>query len=1000
VEIVFGILGQTAMRMHGNLVVNWAGPRVQQVLAALLTAPNRRIPLETVVDWVWAEWEQRPQDERSTMHQYVTRIRRAFEQANVPARLSVGRGGCTLEVDPALIDVGGFREATNRAREFRDGGHHERAHVEALEAVRLWRDTPLADLRTDLAEDWRVRWVRTEWIPANVFVVGEQLAVGQPEMALRRLSELDHAHPMELGLVKARIRALAALERFSEATDYFFAMRHAYHEAGDIRAADELLAVHENVVNPRPAPPVEIRVEPPAVPQIRYLPPDNDDVTGRGDLFAVLDAFTTDSAGAPRRAVVAVTGPPGVGKTTMAARWAHGVTSRYRHGVVMLDLHGDGRGRRVEASEVVDTVLSLLDYPVDRVVSPVARAAKLRALLERRPMLVVLDNVQHSDHVEPLLGVLSACAVVIVSRRRLNSLSARHTFPVVTVGPLADRHARALLARRIGPRAQREEHGLAELAGTCQGLPLALTIVAERAVARAGTRLQTLAAQLRDADMLLDLGDEGDSPGTSLRSAFTLSYQALGPAEQRVFAVVGLHPGAELTGAVIAAADGRPPSAVRRSLDVLVAAHLIEHPGDMDRYRVHDLLHLYAASLASHLPDVVAARRRMLECYLHAAFEMHRMIYPHKERPPMPPAELVPAFASAAEARQWCLRERSNLSIAVQAAHDHGLHDIAWTLPALTGDVLDRYGCYEDILTALAVAASSAEVVGNVEAQASSLNDLGQVHLLVGNDAEAERFLRQAFELVTAHGMGIGRVSVMLNLARRHLRAGRTAEAVKLYRETLELAQTLGEPERHAAAAHRLADALVELGRHEDEAVALYRRALDLRERMRDVAGLISTHTALGDTLRQLGRYAEADRQCREASVLVDETQHLPAAMKLNTVIACLRHAEGDDGAALRHANRAVELAERSAHATGQARALSTLARILFDRGNVGDARGLWEQAAELYRGRQRELKAERIEAQLVELDARQPFVPEAREGDEDTVAMLPPQVISRNTGK
>jgi tetratricopeptide (TPR) repeat protein len=213
-------------------------------------------------------------------------------------------------------------------------------------------------------------------------------------------------------------------------------------------------------------------------------------------------------------------------------------------------------------------------------------------------------------------------------------------------------------------------------------------------------------------------------------------------------------------------------------------------------------------------------------------------------------------------------------------------------------------------------------------------------------------------------------------------------------RETLAAARALGEPERCAAALHRLADALLEQGGHQSEAFELYREALALRERIDDEPGRILTHIALGDLLTRMGRCEEAGEQCRKASELVKASQYLPAAMKLNTVLARLRHAEGDDRAALKHAHRAVELADRSGHATGRGRALDTLARILCDRGNVDDARTLWERAARLFRDRERVGQARRIEALLEELDFA--VIPQARDGDRDTVAMPSPRLSVR----
>lgn len=1007
-EIGFGILGQTALLLHGNPGVKPVRGRPGKVLAALLAQPNQRVPVDTVVAWAWDEWENLPQDSLGTLHQVGARLRQTFQAEGVdPRSISIAKGGCRLDLDEQRIDYRLFRVMMARAREFHEQGQHDRAHVEALAALRLRRDEPLVDLRTEAAEDWRRRWQRNEWIPANAFVAAQQLLLGQTELVVARLEELDAAHPMELSLTKLRVRALVAAGRGLEASEYFRRVHREFQELGDPQAADELLAVYNEVIKPgavtfpvlaKPAPPsspVEKRaVEDQAPSRVWHLAPDVDGVVGRAGVLAELDAFTTDSAGLPRSEVVMLTGGPGVGKTTVALKWAHRVASRYPSGVVMLDLRGDGQTSGATAADVVEMLLELLDVQVDQIVSSIARAARLTRLLQQRRMLVILDNVARTDQVEPLLGVLAGCTVVVVTRQRLSALSAVRTTPVVTVAPLSPRAARELLERRVGLRVRQDSAGVSGLIVLCQGNALALTLVAVRAAARAGMRLTTLAEALRDADMLLDLGNDGDGPGRSLRSAFTLSFQGLAPAEQRTFAILGLHPGVEVASEAVAAADGRPLSSVRRSLDVLVAAHLIDQPGDLDRYRMHNLLQLFAASLAGKLPDVDEARRRLLEFYLLTAFEAHRTVYPGRGRLDMPQVSAgvtAARFATAAAARQWFLRERSTLTASVELAARVRLHEIAFTLPSLTADVFDRHGYFGDIVTGFTVATSSAASVGDVAAEASSLNDLGHVLLLMGQDSKAEPYLEAALRLVDAHGIGIGRVTVMLNMARRHLHAGRVAQAVTMSRETLAAARALGDPERCAAAMHRLADALLEQGGHQREALELYEGALVSRERIDDELGRILTHIAMGDLLTRMGRCEEADEQCRKAAGLVKASQHLPAAMKLNTVLARLRHAQGDDRAALKHAHRAVELADRSGHATGRGRALDTLARILCDRGNVDDARALWQRAARLFRDRERVGQARRIEALLEELDFA--VVPQARDGDRDTVAMPSPRL-------
>ncbi|GAA4529674.1 tetratricopeptide repeat protein [Amycolatopsis samaneae] len=991
--------------MHGNVTMKDAKPRARQVLTALLTAPNQRMTLKRLVEWVWADNEQLPQDPRATMHQYLTQLRRVLAAAKVPARLIAANGGCTLETDTTLIDYYVFRSLLERARNHRDRGNHRSAHADALAAIQLQRDEPLSSLSTELADRWRASWARTHWIPANVFLVGEQLAENRPGDALARLDDLEHDHPLELGLAKLRIRALHALERFSEATDYFVATHRGFRNSGDDRSADELRSFHDPLAYPRPGQVTTVarptaEEQPDPVPSVRRLPPDAVEVTGREHTLAALDTLTTDDTGAPQPVILTLTGEPGVGKTTAAVAWAHRAKSRYPHGVVLLDLHGYGQAPRLEAADVVDALLAVLGYPVDQIIGPFGRAAKLTTLLARRPLLLILDNVEDSAHVEPLLSVVNSCTVVITSRRRLGPLAIRHTTRVVTVTALTMPESRALLARRIGARAAREPEALDALARLCGRLPLALTIVAERAAARAGTRLETLAAQLRDAETLLTLGDDGDGAGTSLQSAFALSYQALPPAEQRVFCLVGLNPGTELTSAALAAADGRGVAEVRRSLDVLVAAHLVHQPGDLDRFQIHDLLHLYAATLAKRLPDLDAARERMVSFYLWSVFHAHSVMFPHKTRPPMPPAVfgITPvAFADASAAGRWCLQERSNLNAMVPLAAEHHLHELAWRLPALMIDFMDNSGFYEDIVAGLVIAVRSAAIVGDLEAQASTLNDLGQMHMLMGHDHQADHYLQQAHDLATAHRMEYGLIAVTLNMARRHHHAGRALEAVTQYRAGLALTRASEYSYFHATAAYRLGNALVDAGRNEFEVYELYCEALRVYQVIGDIAGQISTRVALGSLLTRLGRYEEAEQHCRAASKLTDTTRHLPTAMKLKTVWAQLAHAQREDATALRYAGEAVELAERSRHATGQARALSALGEILAAHGNITDACQMWRTAVKLFRNRERHAKADLLEARLTTLESqKETIVPEARQADEDTMAMPPPRLQSK----
>jgi tetratricopeptide (TPR) repeat protein/DNA-binding winged helix-turn-helix (wHTH) protein len=995
-EITFGILGQTTMRMHGNLSVRWTHRRERNVVAALLTQPGRRMSIDTLVNWAWNDDEVRPRAPRGALYKCVARIRQALEQAGAPVKIVAISGGYQLEIDPELIDFHAFRSGMRRAHELSDQDEHREACEAARTALALWRDEPLAGITSEPARNWRTSVTANYWIPANTFLLSELLTVGRPDEALLLLDELSHDYATELWFAKLRLQGLTAVGRYAARNEYYLDLYRYFRKAGDDQAAEDLRALQDHLCAPEPLPagadpgPAD-RPYAPSAP-LHDLPRDVAGFTGRDDILSDLDAALTPAGEAFVPTVVAVTGPPGVGKTSTVVHWATRAASRFPGGVMVIDLHGVGPAPRVEPADVVGALLSALNYPVDQIVGAAGRAARLRSLLSDRPMLVVLDNAEDTAHVEPLLGVLADCAVIVTARRRLKALVRRHQCPTLTLDPLSREMSAELLRRRLGDRSAREPDAVANLAQLCNGLPLALTIVAERAASRTGSRLQTIVEQVRDPATLLTISDDGDGEEMNLYLAFSWSYQCLEPAAQEAFRVFGLHPGPEAGVEVLASAAGVSVAAGRRALDLLVAAHLVQQPGDGDRYRIHDLFHHFARAMNTPGAPVDGQRRRMVSYYLHTAHNAHRSVHPQGLGPKMPPVEprcRPDRFTDPLAAMRWCLRERANLTAMVSYAAEHGLHELAWRLPHVTGRILNRFGYFDDVIAGLAVAARSAAALGNDLARMACLNDLGHIHLLTGHDAVAETHLRQALELATVHDVPFAVLTVKLNMGHRHRHAGRLGQAAALYEECAVTAREIGDEERQAKAAHNLAKTLAELDQPY-RALEHLRQALLLRRGLGDASALVETHTELVGVHTDLAEFGPAHAHCRDALLLLERVRDLSAVMRLHTARANLALVEGRLDDALGFAREAVVFAERSHTATGEARALTALGHVLARRGDLEPARTAWNRAAGLYRDRERHRRAERVERHLAGLGIA-PEVPDARIGDEDTVSLPSP---------
>jgi len=156
--------------------------------------------------------------------------------------------------------------------------------------------------------------------------------------------------------------------------------------------------------------------------------------------------------------------------------------------------------------------------------------------------------------------------------------------------------------------------------------------LAARAAARPGFALAALAGELADAAGRLDALDAGD-PGSSVRVVFSWSVRQLSGPAARMFALLGLHPGPDISVPAAASLAAIAEADARRLLRELARAHLIaEHvPG---RYAFHDLLRAYAAEQAHRAgsgTDRREATGRVLDHYLHTAASAARLLNPAVE---------------------------------------------------------------------------------------------------------------------------------------------------------------------------------------------------------------------------------------------------------------------------------------------------------------------------------------------------------------------------------
>jgi DNA-binding SARP family transcriptional activator/tetratricopeptide (TPR) repeat protein len=864
------------------------GPPLQRaMLALLLVRAGETVPPHEIIDVLWGE--SAPSTALNMVQRYAGGLRRLLGAETLP-RVP---GGYRLSVEPSAVDLLCFRRLCAQARE-------RKSAEPLLEALGLWRGSVADGLSPELRSRAVFSSVEAELVAAATAAAGyaTRAAPGVVDRVLTEVRRVAARHPLD-ELLQARLMTLLAVGgRQAEALETFQAVRAELADQLGVEPGPELRAAHQRVLS---------RQTSPAGDEVRpaQLPADLAIFAGRGHELEQVES--------PEADVVTISGMGGVGKTTLAVRWAHRAAARYPDGQLYLDLHGFHPGDVATTPyDALGQLLEALGTPARRVPGSLrVRAAMFRERLAGRRVLVVLDNARDGDQVLPLLPRTPGCLTLVTSRDRLTELNVR----AVTLDPLPACEAADLLRRRLGAqRVDAEPEAVAELVEHAGRLPLALAMVASRAAVNPGFPLAAIAEELRESRGSLE-AFAGEGPHTDVRSVFAWSYRILSPGAARLFRLFPVHPGPECPPEVAAALAGAP--GVERELAELLRAHLISEPSP-GRYAAHDLLRAYATELADDR-EADEARERLLDHLLHSASAAIEVMFPARERLAIgAPAEgAAPRrFPDPAAAAAWFDREHE-VMVSVTGRSVGAVDRQRWQLAAMLEPYLDRTGRYSEQREAQTCALRAAGRLGDAYAMGCAEMNLGFAEVRAGRRGEGERHLRRALRHLDAAGdlNGKARVHRLIAFAlnqrerfeeslasyelaagiyrRTGLRSGSAAvgneigwtyilmgeseralpecrAAIALYREIGHRSGEAGTWDSLGYAQHRLGD--------HDAARDSFGHAVRLYRELADRGMEADTLVHSGDSELAAGNSAEAARDWRAALRIFDELGHPEAA--------------------------------------------------------------------------------------------------------------------------
>jgi len=639
------------------------------------------------------------------------------------------------------------------------------------------------------------------------------------------------------------------------------------------------------------------------------LPADVVGFTGRDDQLAALDKLIADANGHAENSrsmvICTIVGTAGVGKTALAVNWAHRVRDQFPDGQLYVNLRGfDSAEQVMEPTDAIRGFLAALgvaarDLPAD----PDAQAALYRSRLVGRRMLVVLDNARDSAQVRSLLPAAPGCVVIVTSRSQLTGLIAVNDAQAIPLELMSTVEARELLSRRLGAdRIGAEPRAVDDLIDFSARLPLALAIVAAHAIINRQSTLDALAAQLRDVRDRLDIL-AGDDPATDLRAVFSWSCHALSSDSARLFRLLGLHPGPDISVAAAASLAGLPPARLRTLLRELADAHIVdEHrPG---RYTSHDLLRAYAAEQAADVArsdERDAATRRLLDHYLHSARRAD-LLLTVPDREPINLADAQPGvgpetFTDRDAALDWLTAERAVLLAVLEFAAANGYDTHTWQLAWSLTVFLDSRGHWHDWVATQTAGLAAARRLEDPTAQARAHRMLGVAFMRLGRYEDAYAQLQLAIDAYGRADDTAGRAHTYVNLGGLMSRQDRYDEVLTCAQEALNLYRAAGDQVGIADSLSGIGWAYAHLEDFE-QALSYNQQALAQFQQLQAPYREADVWTSLGYLYTRLNRYPEAIESYQQSIALFRSQSDRYFEADILTSLGDAHCAAGDPGAA------------------------------------------------------------------------------------------------------
>ena len=563
----FAVLGPIEAYRDGVPVD--VGPRKQRVLlAALLFRSNAVVPVDELVDMIWAA--EPPRTARKNLQLYVSALRKVLG-----GRIRHAEYGYSIAVADEELDLLRFARLAAAGRKAVLAGSPDQAGDLLHQALSLWRERPGIDLMANSFIVEESNALMEQYVAAYEDWVDLEIDAGRHLAVVEKLGALARLHPFRERLTTSLMTALCRAGNRREALAHYEKHRQLMARELGLAPSPVLQRHYRDILagaaasSPAPAGPVPAR----SGARPAQLPNDLPDFVDRREQVSMLvDTLGRDSGG-PEVAVV--TGHTGTGKTALAVHAGHLLARRFTDGqvfVAMRDEAGAPRPWPELLTQLLRGAGSHAPLPRDE-----AAAVDLwRSWIADRSFLIVLDDAPDEAATRRLLPGRGANSTIVTSCRTLGGLEAACRIELTDLRPAA---ALELLERVLGaPRTQHAQDAVRRIVARCGGQPLVIRIVAAKLTVLRHLSVCDYADRLDAVDDVLEELAIGDR---SVRGRLQRAYRGLPPRQQAAFRALGTLPSPIADEAAILAALRRVPGPPRHTLEELIDANLIAAAPDL-----------------------------------------------------------------------------------------------------------------------------------------------------------------------------------------------------------------------------------------------------------------------------------------------------------------------------------------------------------------------------------------------------------------------------------